>query len=832
MIKKQLLFALRRLSRHKLTTIINILGLTLGILSCVVIYLYASFEFSYDRFHPDGDRIYRLVIATSRGNDMPTREAGMAPPAGTALREETTGFSAVTTLYTEDSHVQIPLAGHPPREISGVSNDQPYHITFADPDYLKLFHYQWLAGNPATALVQPFSVVLTESEARRYFHSGTPEEWMGRSVIYEDSITVSVTGIIKDWNQPSDFGFKDLISWSTLEKSNQRSSIQSWDRWSSGINVYVKLAPGTTVAQAEKQLPAFLKKHSPFPPDVKASLILQPLSDVHFNAAYQDTYGRRAHKPTLFVLAGIALFILAIAAINFINLSTAQSILRAKEVGIRKVMGSSNGGIVWQFLTETGILVVAAMTVALLLANPAIAVLHGFIPEGVSLHITAPGTWMFISVTILATCIIAGWYPGRALASFLPVISLKGQGVRQLNSRSYLRKGLVVLQFTVSLLFIIGTLIVGRQVHYMLNTDLGFTKEAILSIDLPRHQKDNRKDLLATSIRNLPGVEQVSLNTADPESVNHYLFRTSILYKDAKVDAGGDQIDTSYISLYGLTLVAGRNFYLSDTAQKEIPATDSTPAQATYRAYILNESAARALGFRQPADAIGKLVKGGLGSAAPSVVVGVVKDFHSDDLHEQIHPFIFSTESGVWNQLSVKLSGTGAGAAAGNVNTMMANIESIYKKVYPEVAFQSRFFDESLEQLYMQEKQTAQMLNIAMGIAIVISCMGLFGLAAFNAHQRTREIGIRKVLGAGVPQLVSLLSMEFMVLVGLSTVIAAPLAGWGAHQWLQNFAYRASMPWWLFVLAGAAATAIALLTVSLQTIRAAMADPVESLKTE
>jgi putative ABC transport system permease protein len=832
MIKKQLLFALRRLGRHKLTTSINVLGLTFGILSCVVIYLYVAFEFSYDKFHADADRIYRITISMPMGNGAQHADVGMAGPFGPALRQETTVFSAVTTLFTDDTRVLIPLAGQPARVIPGISGDQTYHITFADSDYPKIFHYQWLAGNPATALQKPFTVVLTESEAKRYFQGGTPEDWMGRSVVYEDSLTVSVTGIVKDWEQNTDFGFKDLISYSSLERSFLKSYIQGWNMMSSGINVYIKLAPGTTLANVEEQFHAFIKrhmggKHSP-------SLSLQPLADVHFNAAYQDPYSRRAHKPTLFALAGIALFILVIAAINFINLSTAQSILRAKEVGIRKVMGSSVGGIVRQFLIETGIIVVAAMALALMLADPVIAALHGFIPEGVRLHISDPDTWLFIGTTILVTCLIAGWYPGRVLSSFLPVISLKGKGVRQLNSKSYLRKGLIVFQFTVSLIFIIGTMMVGRQIHYMLNTDLGFTKDAIVSIDIPGGQPNNRKDVLVAEIRHLAGVRQVSLNTADPESRNHMMLGTSLEYKEAsdvRIQPGGDDIDTGYISLYGLTLVAGRNFYLSDTARKSFPASGSAPAQPGYRAYILNESAARALGFNRPADAVGQQVIGGFdGPISSSYVIGVVKDFHLDDMHQKIRPFIFSTEAGTGSQLSVKLSS--AGFSAGRVKTLMTNMESVFKKIYPETVFQSRFFDESLEQLYTQERQTSQILNIAMGIAIFISCMGLFGLAAFTANQRTREIGIRKVLGAGVPQLVSLLSREFILLVGLSTVIAAPVAGWAMGRWLQDFAYRTSMPWWIYVVAGVAAVVIALLTVSFQAIRAATANPVTSLRAE
>ena len=830
MLKKQLLFALRRLGRHKLTTGINLLGLTFGILSCMVIYLYVTYEFSYDRFHPDGDRIYRLV-SSIRAPGLQSENAMMAGPTGAALRQRTTAFSAVTTLYTDDTRVLVPVAGKPDRIIPGISSDETYHITFADTDYLKIFHYQWLAGNPATALQKPFSVVLTASEAKRYFQDGAPENWIGRSLVYEDSLTVSVTGIVKDWDQHTDLGFKDLISYSSLENSFLKTNIQDMGRAGSNINLYVKLAPGRTVAQGEQQIAAFFKPQGLPSPSWKITRSLQPLSDIHFNSAYSDPYGRRAHKPTLFALTGIALFVLIIAAINFINLSTAQSILRAKEVGIRKVMGSSRGGLIQHFLIETGIIVVAAMALALLLTNPVIKALHGFIPEAVRLH-SNPGTWLFIITTSLITCLLAGWYPARALSSFLPVISLKGQGVRQLNSKSYLRKSLIVFQFTISLLFIIGTMMVGRQIHYMLNTDLGFNKDAIVTIDLPRDQPQNQKDALAAGIRHLAGVQQVSLNTASPQSTNHMLFGTYLEYKgatDVKLHPGGDEIDTGYLSLYGMTLVAGRNFQLSDTARRKVPATASAPEQPAYRAYILNESAARALGFNQPADIVGQQVTSGLGGIS-GPVVGVVKDFHSDNMHEKIRPFLFSMETGVASQLSVKLSS--AGVSVSKVSTLIANMGSVYKKIYPGTPFQSQFFDESLAQLYLQEHQTAQIMNIATSIAIFISCMGLFGLAAFTANQRTREISIRKVLGAGVPHLMSLLSREFIILVGLSTIIAAPLAAWGMYRWLQSFAYRTSMPWWIFVLAGIAATVIALFTVSFQAFRAATANPVKSLRSE
>ena len=830
--KKQLLFSLRRLGRHKLTTGINILGLTLGVLSCLVIYLYVSFEFSYDKFHADGDRIYRLIVSTVKPNGSQNTWPGMAPPVGDDLRRESTGFSAVTTLKVDDSRILIPIAGKPDRIIPATNEDEQAHITFADSDYSKIFHYQWLAGNPATALQKPFSVVLTETEARRYFQTGGPQDWLGRPVIYHDSLMVSVTGIIKDWEQNSDFGFKDLISYNTIASSFLGRDVQGWNLWGSDINVYVKLSPGTTLAQAEKQLPAFFNRHNQFRDGEKGTMFLQPLADIHFNGDYTDEYGRRAYKPTLYALAGIALFILLIAAINFINLSTAQSILRAREVGVRKVLGSTRSGLIRQFLTETGIIVLLAMTLSLLLANPTIKALDGFIPQGVRLHIDAPNTWIFVGITILTTCLLAGWYPARAISSFLPVITLRGQGIQQLNSKSYLRKSLIVFQFTVSLIFIIGTMMVGRQIHYMLNTDLGFKKDAIVTVDLPWGQPNNRKAVIATEVSRIAGVQQVSINENSPEADGHGM--TFLEHKgktDEKIDADLIQIDPNYIPLYELSLVAGRNFTLADTARKGTDTTKpfSGPILTAYRAFILNETATRALGFSHPADAVGQQVSTGFnGTLGP--VVGVVRDFHQQNLHEKIKPFFFTITQGAGRSLSIKLSS--AALSAGQVKALMTQVETSFKKVYPESTFQSRFFDEALQRLYLREQQTAEIMNIAMGIAIFISCMGLFGLAAFTANQRTREIGIRKVLGASTPQLVSMLSRQFIVLVVLSTVIAAPVAGWGMHRWLQDFAYRTSMPWWIYIAAGAGAIVVALITVSFQAIRAATANPVTSLRSE
>jgi hypothetical protein len=363
----------------------------------------------------------------------------------------------------------------------------------------------------------------------------------------------------------------------------------------------------------------------------------------------------------------------------------------------------------------------------------------------------------------------------------------------------------------------------GRQIRYMINTDLGFKKDAIVTIRLPGGP-GNQRAVLATEISRLTGVRQVSISSNSPGARGHngtVLENRGATY--VRIDAGYDYIDTSFMSLYGLTLIAGRNFFPADTVR-----WGSSPADG-YRTFIINETAAKALGFSRPADAVGHRVSSALGGII-GPVLGVVKDFHSTSLRDKIEPFFFTYQNGAGGLLSVKLAG--ADLSSGTIKGILGRMQVLFAKTYPKEQFNSRFFDESIARLYERERQTSQMMNLAMAIAIFISCIGLFGLAVFSANQRTKEIGIRKVLGASVPQIASLLSREFAVLVALSTLIAAPLASWGMHQWLQDFAYRATMPWWIYLVAGVAAMLIALLTVSFQSIRAAMANPVESLRTE
>ncbi len=815
MLKSYFKVAWRNLLRHKVNTTINVLGLTLGITVCLIIFLLVKFELSYDRFHPDKDRICRFV-ATSSGPDGERQFGFITTALPDAARTEISGFESVAAFDNLYSAVSVPRQGKENQLFEAAKNgEQASPIIITQPQFFDIFKYRWLAGNPATALNDPFRVVLSEKEATKYFGPQSADHWLGRQLIYRDSLTVTVSGIVADWDQHSDFAFRDFISYSTIAHSFLKNDFESsWTMWDYDAQAVVKLAPGVTRAQVERQLPAFMARHKAGPKESKMALSLQPLADIHFNEKYEDDFARKANLPTLYGLAAIAAFILLIAAINFINLATAQSVQRAREIGVRKVLGGRRSAIVLQFLSEALLIVLFAAVLALLLADPLLIAVQSLLPRGVKLEVVQGSTILFLGIMVVVTCLLAGLYPARVLSSYQPVLSLKGQGIQQLNSKSYLRKVLIVFQFTVSLIFIIGTLIVGQQVRYALNPDMGFDHDAIIIIKAGPDQPPHKRALLADMIRKIPDVQLVVRHIEAPTAKGHPgTFIESKGTTDSRVMASFDMCDTGYVSLYGMHIVAGRNLFPSDTI----------------REFLINETCARQLGFLHPADAMGHLVDVGINNGR-GPIVGIIRDFHSKSLHEPITPFFISTNERMERDISVKLS-TG-GKSVGHLKEVLAGLGKAWKEVYPNRKFEYSFFDETVARLYDKEEKMEGIMNIAMGIAIFISCMGLFGLAAFVAEQRTKEIGIRKVLGATVTDIVSMLSGDFVRLVVIAIIIACPVAWYFMHRWLQDFAYRITISWWIFAIAGVGAIMIALLTVSVQAINAARVNPVKSLKTE
>lgn len=820
MISNYIKIAWRNLLRNRVYAAINVIGLALGISACLVIFLSVHFELGYDKFHPDKENIYRVV------SELGTMEKGfhkmstVPDPAPWALAGKFAGVEATTGLKPFYAKVSIMAGNGVVKKFDAARRGEiKPDIVITDPEYFKVFQYTWLAGQASTALQAPLTVVLTATKAAKYFGPQPVENYIGKTINYNDSVPITVTGIVKALPANSDLIFSDFISFASTKSSPLKNEF-GFDQWGmfGGTEAYVKLNAGVDTVVINKQLLAFAGEHIMTGPGGSKTLRLQPLADIHFNGDYTDDYTRQVHLPTLYGLMGIAIFILFIAAINFINLSTAQAAMRSKEVGIRKVLGSNKRSLVVYFLTETFLLTFIAVMLSLLAVKPLLTLFGAFMPNGVSLHLFSWPTMLFLLAMTVFTTLLAGLYPARVLSSFQPALSLKGVTAQRGNQRGYLRIGLVVFQFTISLVFIIGSLVMNNQMRYMLHKDLGFKKDAIITINTSWSYPNTTPGVLAEKISALPQVEMVSLSEGTPAAKGHW--GTYLKYKsknEIQVDCQLEWGDEQFVPLYQLKLLAGRNLYPSDTI----------------REVLINETCVKALGFKNAEEAIGKFVEPGM-SDGPTIknvpIVGVLADFHVLSLHDPIKPVFLTSSRDVNRSLNIKLSL--AGTNGDPLKKTLSGIESVFTAVYPNEKFEYHFYDDTIRKWYERERQMEQLMNTGMTIAIIISCLGLFGLASFTARQRTKEIGIRKVLGASVSNIAALLSRDFIRYVFIAAVVASPIAWYCMHRWLQRFAYSAPISWWIFVLAGMIAMAIALFTVSFQSIKAALANPVDSLKVE
>ncbi|MDP4264631.1 MAG: ABC transporter permease [Bacteroidota bacterium] len=818
MVRNHFKTAWRNIYLHKSYTTINVLGLALGICACIVVYLITSFELGFDKFHPGKERIYRIVGEMQRSSGEKEFLNSLIPDVA-GFEKQIPGFEADAGFHLYGGTIKIPNGDKPAKKFDNrIEGSYSTSTIITWPQYFDVFHYDWLVGN-ATVLKEPYTVVLSENRAHKYFGNISLAEMIGKTVIYDDSLPVHVAGIIKDWNKNTDFGFTDFISISTATNSFLKNQIPT-DDWSSlsphRSMAFVKLAKGTTAAQINRRFETFIKEHVKLDnPGASLSMRLQALTDIHFTTDFHrgddgDDF-RKPYLPTLYALMGLALFILLIAAVNFINLSTAQSMQRAKEIGVRKVMGGNTTNIISQFLTETLVLTLLAVIVSVLLIKPVLSVFSEYIPPGITFHLFNTSTLTFLLIVTIITSLLAGFYPAKVLASYLPVWSLKGATVYKGGNGLKLRKGLIVFQFTISLIFIIGAIVMGNQIRFMRTTDKGFNSDAVLVINHWR-DRDGKLKVFADNIKNIAGIDKVILQGNAPMGFAH--GGQDFKYKgknEIDLQASFDAANEDFISFYQMKLIAGRNITHSDSL-KEL---------------VINETCSKAMGFARPADAINKFLYQG---DKPYQVVGIVADFHEGTFHEAMRPVVIAKMPGREWSVAIKLSANEK--QVGDVKEIIAHLEKQWKKIYPDEGFNYSFLNESITRLYDQETKTAWLMNMAMFITIFISCMGLFGLGMFSAQRRMKEIGIRKVLGASVANITAMLSKDFITLVLIALFIASPVAWYFMNQWLQDFAYRVSISGWVFIAAGAAAVFIALLTVSFQAVKTAIANPVKSLRTE
>lgn len=816
MFKNYFLTAFRNFRRNKTFSIINILGLSIGISAALVIFLIVYYEYSFEHYVPQRQRVYRVVLDASF-NGVKGHSAAVPAPMGEAMKKEVTGLENVFTLFQfqGDATANVSVVNNNKAE-KPVAFKKQNNIVFAATSYFDVVPYQLLAGSGIASLKDPFKVILSESRAHTYF-PGTPmNNIIGREIVYNNDLRVTVSGIVKDMDEATMFTAREFISEPTIMATDLKNHFMMtvWNDWMAYTQLFVKLQPGKKKEEIEAQVQQMFKKYNTHPsPNSVLSYRLQPLSDIHFNSDYASFGVRLAARSTLYGLLAVAAFLLVLGCINFINLSTAHASQRAKEIGIRKTMGSSRKQLIIQFLSETLLITAIASVCSIVLTPLLLNVFSDFIPPGLELSLLAqPSLIVFLILLTLLVSFLSGIYPALVLSGYNPVRSLKNQAFTYSGEtrNAWIRKSLTVTQFVVAQFFIIGTIVVSKQIHYTLNMDMGFNKEAVITFDLPFDTVKTHSVTLLRDISQVPGVAMASSGFMSPADAG--VAFTNIQCKEKEDVKTNVQIrwgDANFLKLYEVPVLAGRNVQIVDS----------------FSEFVINETYAKILGFQRPADAL----KGHLlfnGKTLP--IVGVMKDFHDQSARSEIGAMVFA--GGTGNTFHIKLR---PGGREGNVwPAAISKIEKLYNQQYPEAAFNYSFVDDKIASLYQSERNTSRLLMWATGLMVTISCLGLLGLVIYTTNRRKKEIGVRKVLGATVPAIVSTLSRDFIKLVVLAFVIAAPAAWWAVHKWLENYVYRTTISWWVFALTAMLIVLFSVITLGFQTIRAAVANPVESLRSE
>jgi putative ABC transport system permease protein len=814
MLKNYLRIAVRNLAKYKLISFINLFGLTVGLTCCLLILSYILHETSYDRYNSKADRTWRVTRSFNNPDGVVSLHLGtVAPPFGPLLRNDFPDIQKMTRLLEFDRS--------PMRYEDKIFTEQ--NLFFADTNFFDIFDVTLLKGNPNTALAEPNSILLTPDVARKYFGDADP---MNKVVRMDNQINFKVTGIYKPFPSAAHLHPKLLLSFSTLNDSTVYGEKGLRTNWgNNSFFTYILLPKDYPVQSMVAQFPAFLDRHMPtngaagFKPHQSTKLFLQPLTSIHLHSHLDSEAEENGDATRVTTFAAIALFILLIACINYMNLSTARSSLRAREIGIRKVSGALRREIIVQFLSESILLSYIALLLAAVLTWVTLPGLNQI--TGLSLSVQTllrPAIVIPLLLTPLVVGILSGLYPALFLSSFQPSKVLKGLFKAGSGSISF-RKVLVVTQFAISIVLLISTAIVFQQLHFMQNTSLGFNKDHILTMSynagLDKTYESFRSYLLQD-----PHILEITRSSRIPSG--------RLLDEQGAATQSGDSlrpvtadikyltVDHDFLSTFAIPIAVGRDY-------SRLYATDTT-------AYILNVSATKALGIRNPSEMIGRNFSY---AGVKGKVIGIMKDFNFESLHQSIVPLILTLPapsqpaSNSFAEMSIKLAGN-----KDNTTEALNRLGSAWKTYLPQVPFEYTFLDERFDQLYLSEERQGQLFTVFSGIAIFIACLGLLGLSAFSISQRIKEIGIRKVLGARAGTIVWLLSIDFLKLVTLAAFIAFVVAWYAMHNWLQNFAYRISIQWWIFLIAGVLAAFIALATISFQALKAAWANPVNSLRSE
>ncbi|MEZ0482998.1 FtsX-like permease family protein [Fibrella aquatica] len=802
MLRSYLTIAFRTLRRNRLYAFINVAGLGLGIGCALLLFALVRYHYRTDTHHSKYDRIYQFTSAF-KTPDGDFFTPGVPETFGQAVKTDHPEIEHLAMIEEWEEPMVIVPTGSGTSTIDKKFKESSSKAAFTDPSYFQIFDYNWLAGGPAD-LNQPGTLTLSARLAIKYF--GTTNA-LGKQVKLDGRTRARVVGVFSDYDDNTDYAYELIGSRASLKDFYGRSFNESFTNTNSSTHCFVALNDRYTVANWNRDLPAFLKKHNP--DNVKTTRYpITPLSDLHFATDYNGI-----SKNLILSLFIIGLFLVITASINFVNLATAQAMNRSREVGVRKVLGSTQNQLLGQFMGETALIVLLAMVVALSIFTYGLQLAQTYLNGAFKFTFYfSPSVLGWLALLIIGVIVLAGAYPAMVLAGFRPVVALAGKITTRQAGGFTVRRGLVVAQFAISQILIIGLVVVASQLHFIQTKDLGFKKEALLTVRLPFVPEQDLSKMttfrnLATAIPDVAGFSYSMSGAPQSGWVSQTTIRFDTRPESEKFGPQQAWIDDKYVPLFGLKLVAGRNLNPSDTMREA----------------LVNEAMVRKLGFRDPAQVLGKQIhKGG---SAPMEIVGVLKDFNQNDLTTAIGPSFFSTYAKGYFGANLQLT-------TANYQRVISQLEAAYNQVYPDSYFEHQFVDDQIQERYQEEQTMGKLVNFFAGVALLIGCMGLYGLVLFMVTQRNKEIGVRKVLGASVGSILWLFNREFARLIAVAFLLAAPAAWWVMNQWLTSFEYRIDLGPSIFIIALVVTVLVALLTVSYQSVKAALVNPVKSLRSE
>jgi ABC-type antimicrobial peptide transport system permease subunit len=808
MFKNYIITAFRNLLRNRAYTFINILGLSLGIGAALVMFKIVIFEKTFDGHHSNYDNIYRFVKEEITANAV-EKKPGVPNPFKEAFQNDYPEFGLPARTFYSGSG-QLSVEGR---------NGQFQHfqledgVAFADNDVFKIFDFNILAGNRENPLLNPKTVVLSESEAMKLFglEANRLDEAIGRAVMLDNELQLTVTAIMEDQPQNTMLPFTLMIEYDALDGFFDFFDRDNWHSTSSNAHLYLLKPDNVGEDQIARLLPDFANKYLDEEPTT-TRFHLQKYSDIHFQPEYGAYNDRVVSSDYMLIPLLVGVFLILTACVNFINLATAQAVKRSKEVGIRKVLGGQKQQLALQFLGETFVLTLISVILALGMAELALSSLPEIIGYQLSLNLFEDTQLlMLIGLVTLGVTLLAGTYPALILSSLKPAMALKGKGQSAMAGKVYLRRGLVVLQFLISQVLVICTLVVISQMNYFQTKDLGFKRSSIINFSLPENDP-NKVNLIKSQLSQNARISHVSFAFSTPRSTNNIgsTFNYAPLNSESGYDMSAKIIDENYVPLFDIKILAGRNLTAADTLLQKA---------------LISETVMKIMNITEPEEAIGKTIETGFGG--PKTIVGVINDFHSNSLREKISPLILINLPDYYYSGSVRFEGSES-----EINDVLASLEKVWSQEFPDFIFDYDIYSETLTQDYEEEANMLNLFQLFSGIAIIIGCLGLYGLISFMANQKTKEIGVRKVLGASVGQILNLFSRELLVLVGISFLLAAPVGYLFMSFWLQDFEYAVDINSWVFVIAIGFTLVVSGITTGFRSLRAATVNPVDSLRSE